>query len=92
MKIVLRHRSTGRYYRSPDVWVRRSDNALTFDDEETAREFTRLHRLPEVQPVHRLAAYLMPLLQGPQHSMWESCRTRRGSQDFLEQNRKLLRN
>ena len=92
MKVVLRHKATGRYYRSAGQWVRRADNALAFKDVDTAREFCRAHRLGEAQPVHRLAAYLMPLLHRTRRSMWESGPAYRGNSWYLEQNDKFLRN
>lgn len=63
MKIVLRHKVTGRYYHGPGLWVRRADNALAFDDMPAAQEFTRAHQLGSAQPVQRLAPYLMSLLR-----------------------------
>ena len=64
MKIVLRHRVTGRYYSESGKWVRRADNALAFDHVDAAREFCHSHHLQqETQPVHRLAPYVMGLLQ-----------------------------
>ena len=72
MKVVLRHKSTGRYYRAPDEWVRRADNALAFDDVTSAQDFLRVHQLNETQTVYRLAPYLMPLLQSSPQSMWET--------------------
>ena len=71
MKIVLRHNRTGRYYNSPGNWVRRADNALTFDDILAAREFSRLNHLDDTQPVQRLAPYLMALLRKPQPTFWD---------------------
>jgi hypothetical protein len=64
MKIVLRHRLTGRYYSSAGRWVRRADNALTFEEMGAAREFLRVRNLDNAQPVQRLAPYMMSLL-GP---------------------------
>ena len=63
MKIVLLHKVTGRYYSPPGGWVRRADNALTFDDLGSARAFSRVYHLEHAQPVHRLAPYIMALLQ-----------------------------
>jgi len=71
MKIVLRHKVTGHYYQSPGKWVRRADNALTFDAVDVARKFCRVNHLAEIQAVHRLAPYLMPLLHESRHSIWE---------------------
>jgi hypothetical protein len=71
MKIVLRHKTTGRYYRSPGRWVRRADNALSFDALESAQQYQRQHHICETQPVLRLAPYLMPLLHGARATAWE---------------------
>ena len=70
MKIVLRHRVTGRYYSAPGKWVRRADNALSFDHVDAAREFSESHHLKSAQPVRRLAPYVMGLLQGPSAPLW----------------------
>lgn len=77
MKIVLRHQSTGRYYQSPGQWVRRADNALTFEDAGTAVQFCRLHSIGEARPVHRLAPYLMTLLKSSERSFWTANRDNR---------------
>ena len=71
MKIVLRHKTTGRYLRSPGRWVRRADNALAFDALESANQYQLQHHLEETQPVLRLAPYLIPLLNGPKAAAWE---------------------
>lgn len=72
MKVVLRHKVTGRYYRSPGQWVRRADNALAFDAVDAARAFSRTHRIESTQAVHRLAPYLMPLLHRSRQTAWQS--------------------
>lgn len=79
MKIVLRHKVTGRYYNAPGKWVRRADNALTFDDVPAAREFSRVNHLEQTQPVQRLAPYLMGLLHSPRHSFWGEWQRHRAS-------------
>ena len=63
MKIVLRHKATGRYYCARGCWVRRADNALAFDDVRAARQFSRKNHLVQVQPVQRLAPYVAALLR-----------------------------
>lgn len=63
MKVVLRHQFTGRYYSASGAWVRRSDNAMIFDDAASANDYQRSHQLDGTQAVYRLAPYLMPLLQ-----------------------------
>lgn len=92
MKVVLRHITTGRYYHSPGKWVRRADNALAFEDVGTALQFSRLNRLGEAQPVHRLAPYLMPLLRSSDRSGWEVWASTRGSHWYQEQTEKFVRN
>jgi hypothetical protein len=71
MKVVLCHTVTRRYYQAPGKWVRRADNAMSFEDFGTAIEFSRLNRLSRARPVQRLAPYLMPLLHRPQPSVWQ---------------------
>ena len=63
MKVVLRHQFTGRYYSASGAWVRRSDNAMIFDDALSANNYQRSHQIDGTQAVYRLAPYLMPLLQ-----------------------------
>ena len=92
MKVVLRHKGTGRYYQSPGKWVRRADNALAFDAVDAARRFVRTHRLEETQAVHRLAPYLIPLLHGPRSSVWKGWLHARSSQWYWERANKFGRN
>ena len=87
MKIVIRHKVTGRYYNAPGKWVRRADNALTFDDVLAAREFTRANHLEQTQPVQRLAPYLMGLLSNPQPSFWDEWQRQRTSGWYSRMNR-----
>lgn len=63
MKIVLIDSVTGRYYHGPGQWVRRADNARTFDDLSAAVHFSRVHALLTAEPVQRLAPYVMQLLR-----------------------------
>ena len=63
MKVVLRHQFTGRYYSASGAWVRRSDNAMIFDDALSANDYQRSHQIDGTQAVYRLAPYLIPLLQ-----------------------------
>jgi hypothetical protein len=89
MKIVLRHKTTGRYYRSPGRWVRRADNALSFDALESAQQYQRQHHINETQPVLRLAPYLMPLLHGARAAEWERWLQSRASGSFGNQTERL---
>ena len=70
MKIVLINKVTGRYYHGPGQWVRRSDNALAFEDVSTAKQFSRAHHLSNTLPVERLAPYVRELLQRPRLAFW----------------------
>jgi hypothetical protein len=91
MKIVLRHKLSGRYYNAPGRWVRRADNALTFDDVVTAREFSRVNHLEGTQPVQRLAPYMMALLQ-KRRRIWDVWNGGRVSEWFVEHAGRLSRN
>ena len=71
MKVVLCHQSTGRYYQSPGQWVRRADNALAFEDINTALQFSRDNHLDTTIPVHRLAPYVMWLLKDERRPRWQ---------------------
>lgn len=82
MKIVLRHKTTGRYFQSPGRWVRRADNALSFDALEFAQEYQRRHHIEETQAVLRLAPYLIPLLNSPRAVVWEKWLQSRASHAF----------
>jgi hypothetical protein len=92
MKIVLRHKSTGRYYSAPHKWVRRSDNALAFEDLIAAQQFLEAHHLGQTQTVYRLAPYLMPLLRQLHCSLWDSWAQSHRSRWYLEQGSKFDRN
>ncbi len=70
MKIVLINKVTGRYYHAPGQWVRRADNALTFDDVSSARQFSRTNHISNARPVQRLAPYVMELLRRPYFTFW----------------------
>ena len=63
MKYVLRNKTTGRYLKRHGHWVRRMDDAITFEDMTDVREYCQAHRLENVQPVQRLMPYLMSLLR-----------------------------
>lgn len=84
MKIVLRHKTTGRYYKAPGKWVRRADNALTFDAVNAARQYLRQNGIEETQAVLRLAPYLIPLLHGPRAVLWDSWLHARASKGYWE--------
>jgi hypothetical protein len=72
--------------------VRRADNALVFEDVGAAVEFSRIHHIGQTLPVHRLAPYLMPLLQRPRASIWKCWTHNRNSFWYLQQSGKFDRN
>jgi hypothetical protein len=80
MKFVLRHKTTGRYFRSPGQWVRRADNALSFDAAASAHQYQRVNHIPETQAVLRLAPYLIPLLNSSRSTAWEAWLHKRAQQ------------
>ena len=88
MKVVLRHQTTGRYYHSPGQWVRRADNALTFEDASVALQFCRTYCLADTQPVHRMAPYLMTLLARSECQTWKPA----GNRFRIEDTEKFIRN
>jgi hypothetical protein len=63
MKYVLRNQSTGRYLKRVGQWVRRVEDAMTFDDMVEVREYCQAHRLDGLQPVRRFMPYLASLLR-----------------------------
>ena len=73
MKYVLRHQLTGRYLSRPGLWVRRMDEAMSFDDVGEAREFSQAYQLEEAQPVQLLMPYLMSLLAATPDSVAPGC-------------------
>ena len=63
MKYVLRNKVTGRYLKRKGQWVRRMDEAMTFEDMGEVREYCQALGLEDVQPIQRLMPYLMSLLR-----------------------------
>jgi len=63
MKYVLRNKVTGRYLKRKGLWVRRMDEAMTFEDMVEVREYCQALGLEDVQPIQRLMPYLMSLLR-----------------------------
>lgn len=68
MKYVLRNKSTGRYLKRYGLWVRRLEDAITFEDMTDVREYCQAHRLQDVQPIQRVMPYLLSLLRRPARS------------------------
>ena len=64
MKYVLRNKMTGCYLKRKGLWVRRMDEALTFEDLGEVREYCQALGLDDdVQPIQRLMPYLLRLLR-----------------------------
>jgi hypothetical protein len=53
VKIVLRHRATGLYYRGEHQWVRNGYDALTFANIIDAEAFCRGNSLSELQIIQQ---------------------------------------
>ena len=63
MKYILRSKETGCYLKRVGVWVRRMQDAMTFDDTIEVREYCQAHRIEHVQTIQRFMPYLMSLLR-----------------------------
>lgn len=53
VRIVLRHRTTGLYYRGAHQWVRNGYDAMTFLNIIDAEAFCRAHELSELQCIQQ---------------------------------------
>ena len=68
VRIVLRDRESGKYYRAPEEWVTNAYDALTFSNIIDAESFCRtndLHRLQMIQQSGYF--YRAPRYQPPSH-------------------------
>jgi hypothetical protein len=61
VKIVLRDKETGRYFRSHSEWVTNPYDALTFRNIIEAEEFCRLHSLQGMQVIQQSGYFHRPL-------------------------------
>lgn len=61
VKIVLRDRETGRYFRNPLEWVANPYDALTFPNILEAEEFCRRRGLTQVQYIQQSGNFSRPL-------------------------------
>ena len=62
VKIVLRDKKTGRYFRGPAQWASNAYDALTFRNILEAEEFCREHNLADLQVIQQSGYFHRPLL------------------------------
>jgi hypothetical protein len=65
VKIVLRDRESGRYFRSPLEWVTNPYEALTFQNILEAEEFCREQLVHHVQYIQQSGYFPKPLRYSP---------------------------
>ncbi|HWN96839.1 MAG TPA: hypothetical protein VNT99_17555 [Methylomirabilota bacterium] len=65
VKIVLRDRESGQYYRGHSQWVKNGYDALTFQNIIEAEEFCRTHHLPGMQLIQQSGYFHHPLRHVP---------------------------
>jgi len=61
VRIVLRDRQTGLYYRGDAEWAKNAYDALTFHNILEAEEYCRTHRLEGVQLIQQSGYFHRPL-------------------------------
>lgn len=61
VKIVLRDKESGRYYRGQSQWVSNAYDALTFQNILEAEEFCRIHELGGMQLIQQSGYFHRPL-------------------------------
>lgn len=64
VKIVLRDKESGRYYRDHSQWVSNAYDALTFQNIIEAEEFCRTHDLADMQLIQQSGYFHRPLRYG----------------------------
>lgn len=62
VKIVLRDKESGRYFRGPAQWVSNAYDALTFRNILEAEDFCRAHDLSDLQLIQQSGYFHRPLL------------------------------
>ena len=65
VKIVLRHRANGGYYRNHEEWVANPYDALTFRNILEAKDFCRAHSLQHLQLIQQTGYFPRPLRYAP---------------------------
>lgn len=61
VKIVLREKATGEYYRGAGDWVSNAYDALTFQNIIEAEEYCRTHGIKGVQLIQQSGYFHRPL-------------------------------
>jgi hypothetical protein len=61
VKIVLREKLSGKYYRGPEDWVTNAYDALTFRNIIEAEDFCRAHELKGIQFIQQSGYFHRPL-------------------------------
>ena len=61
VKIVLRDKESGRYYRGHSQWVSNAYDALIFQNILEAEEFCRTHELRDMQLIQQSGYFHRPL-------------------------------
>lgn len=51
MKVVLKNRKSGEYFKSPAIWTEHIHEAFAFPDSATAMNFYMQHYMPDVEVV-----------------------------------------
>jgi hypothetical protein len=71
VKIVLRERDSGKYYRGDAQWVSNPYDALTFQNIIEAEEFCRTHGLTDLQVIQQSGYFHRPLRYAPKSAKEE---------------------
>jgi hypothetical protein len=71
VKIVLRERDSGKYYRDNAQWVSNPYDALTFQNIIEAEEFCRTHGLVDLQLIQQSGYFHRPLRYAPTNAKEE---------------------
>ena len=66
VKIVLRDKESGQYYRAHSQWVSNAYDALTFQNIIEAEEFCRTHNLEGLQLIQQSGYFHRPLRYAPE--------------------------
>jgi hypothetical protein len=72
VKIVLREKESGRYFRDHAQWVTNAYEALTFQNILEAEEFCRVHQLKGMQFIQQSGYFHRPLRYSPAKAVNDS--------------------
>jgi hypothetical protein len=68
VKIVLRDKQSGLYYRGHAHWAKNAYEALTFNNILEAEEFSRAHNLTGLQLIQQSGYFHRPLRSAPERA------------------------